>query len=95
MVPETRRSNFRTPAELQRLLRTLTICPLMNVPQKIKHKQLYIEENFRDLLVIVRTEDRILARFHCNPSLAEAVLMARSHCEKYHPGVPILEYILQ
>lgn len=99
MVPETRRAHHRsspeTSAQLQRLIRSMNISPTNNAPRKIKEKQLFIEENFRDMLVIIRTQEQTLARFHCNPTLAEAVLMARSHCEKYHPNVPVLEYIVQ
>lgn len=102
MIPETSRSHYNSnnPLEaqekLQRLLRTLRLGGTQITPaRKIKHQQLFIEVNTRELIVTVRTKTETLARFHRNPTLAEAVQMGRSHCQKYYPRMPVLEFVIR
>lgn len=58
------------------------------------------QENGQAIQILKRVNDIIggkLRESKLRSSTEDAALasMARSHCEKYHPGVPVLEYILQ
>lgn len=91
--PETRQKFFNSKDILVFLEQTIRESRVRR--SATPPNQLFIEVDLGDMMVRIKTKERLLMWLQPIPTLAHSVRLARNHCKNFYPNIPVLEYVKQ